>query len=141
MTDIHESKVRSYNMSKIKSKNTKPEMLVRRFLYSSGLRYRIHQNHLAGSPDLVLNKFKTLIFVNGCFWHGHSNCKRAALPKTRTEWWRNKISKNIQRDQKARLDLSKLGWKIFTVWECGLSVKKRKETLTNLLINIKKQYI
>ena len=91
MTDVHDSPTRSFNMSRIKGKNTKPEMLVRKFLFSKGFRYRLHVKNLPGNPDIVLPKYKTVIFVNGCFWHGHKGCRYFVLPKTRTEWWLQKI--------------------------------------------------
>lgn len=91
MTDVHSSKVRSYNMSQIKGKNTKPEILVRKFLFKKGFRYRINVQKLQGKPDVVLPKYKVVIFVNGCFWHGHEGCKYFVVPKTRTDWWLKKI--------------------------------------------------
>jgi len=87
MTDVHNKKTRSYNMSRIKGKNTKPEMLVRKFLHKNGYRYRLNYSKLPGKPDIVLPKYKTVIFINGCFWHGHKECKFFVVPKTRTEWW------------------------------------------------------
>ena len=91
MADVHTKEQRSYNMSRIKSKDTKPEMLVRRFLHANGFRYKLHEKNLPGKPDIVLPKYKTVIFVHGCFWHGHTGCKYYVVPKTRTEWWMNKI--------------------------------------------------
>ena len=99
MTDTLTTEKRSYLMSKIKGKDTKPEMIVRRYLHSHGFRYRLHVKSLPGSPDIVLKKYRTAIFINGCFWHGHENCLFSRLPKTRTEWWKIKISKNIKRDK------------------------------------------
>ncbi|RYZ18801.1 MAG: DNA mismatch endonuclease Vsr, partial [Chitinophagaceae bacterium] len=100
MADVHDKKTRSYNMSKIKGKNTKPEMLVRKFLHANGFRYRLHCKNLPGKPDIVLSKYKTVIFVHGCFWHGHEHCRYYVVPKTRTDWWLNKINRNIQNDKK-----------------------------------------
>lgn len=91
MSDVHSKEVRSYNMSQIKSKNTKPEILVRKFLFAKGLRFRLHDKNLPGKPDIVLKKYKTVIFVDGCFWHGHDKCKYFIIPKTRTDWWLEKI--------------------------------------------------
>lgn len=102
MADVHSKKVRSYNMSQIKGKNTKPEMLVRKYLFSEGFRYRLHDKKLLGKPDIVLPKYKTVIFVNGCFWHGHKNCKYFVIPKTRTEFWVSKIQTNIANDKKKK---------------------------------------
>ncbi len=94
MADVHDKKTRSYNMSRIRSKNTKPEIIIRKFLFSQGFRYRLHDKKLPGKPDIVLPRYETVIFVNGCFWHGHKNCKFFVLPKTRSEWWENKIKSN-----------------------------------------------
>ena len=100
MADVHTKAIRSYNMSRIKGKDTKPEMLVRRFLHANAFRYKLHDKSLPGKPDIVLPKYKTVIFVHGCFWHGHSNCKYFVVPKTRTDWWLNKINGNISNDTK-----------------------------------------
>jgi len=132
MADVHSKETRSYNMSQIKGKNTKPEMLVRRFLHGNGYRYKLHDKSLPGKPDIVLPKYKTVIFVNGCFWHGHKNCKYYLVPKTRTEWWLNKINGNIANDTKAISSLKKEGWKIITIWECDLKSAKVDETLNTL---------
>ena len=102
MADVHSKLIRSYNMSKIKGKDTKPELMVRKYLFSHGFRYRVNVNVLPGKPDIVLPKYKTAIFINGCFWHGHENCKFYVLPKTRTEWWKQKIDRNKQRDIEVR---------------------------------------
>jgi DNA mismatch endonuclease, patch repair protein len=133
MTDVHDTQTRSYNMSCIKGKNTKPEMLVRKFLFSSGFRYRLHVNKLPGRPDIVLPKFKTVIFVNGCFWHGHENCKYYVIPKTRTQWWLDKINSNKQKDGENFIHLSQAGWKIVTIFECELNRDKLNNTLNKLL--------
>ena len=101
MADVHSKEIRSYNMSQIKGKNTKPEMLVRKFLHTNGFRYRLHVKNLPGKPDIVLPKYKTVVFVHGCFWHGHAHCKYFVVPKTRTDWWLNKINSNITNDAKA----------------------------------------
>lgn len=133
MADVHTRGIRSYNMSQIKGKNTKPEMLVRKFLFANGFRYRLHDKTLPGKPDIVLPKYNTIIFVHGCFWHGHKNCKYFVVPKTRTEWWLNKINGNIVNDQKASKTLKKGGWKIIVIWECLLKPSKVEKTLTSLL--------
>lgn len=135
MTDVHEPEVRSYNMSRIRSKDTKPEMIVRRFLHKNGLRFRLHVKDLPGKPDIVLPKFKTVIFVNGCFWHGHQNCRYFVKPLTRNDYWIKKIEKNITRDDKAKKTLKELNWEIEIMWECQL--KKNSEHLENLLKNLK----
>jgi len=120
-------------MSRIAGKNTKPEMLVRKFLFANGFRYRLHKKNLPGKPDIVLPKYKTVIFVNGCFWHSHEGCKYYVIPKTRTEWWLNKLSNNKQRDIDNFSKLAVLGWKIITIFECELKAKKLNQTLINLL--------
>ena len=121
---IHEvSEQRSMNMSAIKSKNTKPEIKVRKVLHSMGYRFRLHRKDLPGSPDIVLPKYKTVIFVHGCFWHRHKNCKYASTPKTRQEFWEAKFRENINRDKLNQENLSSKGWKIIIVWECEIKDK------------------
>ena len=121
---IHEvSEQRSRNMSAIKSKNTKPEIKVRKVLHSMGYRFRLHRKDLPGSPDIVLPKYKTVIFVHGCFWHRHENCKYASTPKTRQEFWEAKFRENINRDKLNQENLSSNGWKIIIVWECEIKDK------------------
>jgi DNA mismatch endonuclease, patch repair protein len=136
MADVHDKATRSYNMSRIKGKDTKPEMLVRRFLHAQGFRYRLHVKNLPGKPDIVLPKYKTIIFIHGCFWHGHEGCKYYVVPKTRTEWWLNKINGNVENDKKATKALKKEGWKIITLWECDLKPTFIDKTLTSLLRKI-----
>ncbi|CAN5662751.1 hypothetical protein BH10BAC2_BH10BAC2_01930 [soil metagenome] len=133
MADVHSKETRSYNMSQIKGRNTKPEMLVRTFLHAQGFRYKLHDKSLPGKPDLVLPKYKTIIFIHGCFWHGHNGCKYYVVPKTRTAWWMNKINGNIANDKKAIKALKKDGWKIIIVWECDLRTVKVEKTLIKLL--------
>ncbi len=133
MADVHSKEVRSYNMSRIKGKNTKPEMLVRNFLHSYGFRYRLHVKDLPGKPDIVLPKYKTVIFVHGCFWHGHEGCKYYVVPKTKTEWWLNKINGNIDNDEKALSSLQNMGWKIITIWSCQLKPTVMGKYLEQLL--------
>lgn len=136
MADVHDQATRSYNMIKIKGANTKPEMLVRTWLHANGFRYRLHRKDLPGKPDLTLSKYRTVLFVNGCFWHGHEDCRYFVLPKTRTDWWKNKIENTVKRDQKALNDLNALGWYSLIVWECELKKDKRDVTLHNLLSEI-----
>ena len=119
-------------MSHVRSKNTKPEMIVRRFLFSHGFRFRIHVNTLPGKPDIVLRKYKTVIFVNGCFWHGHENCRIYSFPKTNVEFWRKKIERNKERDKKEQCQLAAMGWHCITIWECQLKPKVRIQTLESL---------
>ncbi len=133
MSDVHTIEVRSYNMSRIKSKNTKPELLLRKYLFKLGYRYRIHNVNLAGKPDLVFKKFKTVIFVNGCFWHGHENCRFFILPKTRAEWWTAKINKTKDNDLKNKQILLENGWKVITVFECELKPKLFDSTISRIV--------
>jgi DNA mismatch endonuclease (patch repair protein) len=132
MADVHSEKVRSYNMSRIKAKNTKPEVLVRKFLHNKGLRFRLHPAGMPGKPDVVLPKYKTVIFVHGCFWHGHAGCRYFVVPKTRTEFWTEKIRSNQIRDEKATHELTAAGWRVITVWECELKPTLREQTLNRL---------
>ena len=125
-------------MSRIKGKDTKPEILVRKFLFSQGFRYRLHDKKLPGRPDIILPKYKTVIFIHGCFWHGHENCKYSALPKTRKEWWQRKIETNRINDQKSLVLLKKDGWSVITIWTCQLKSNQIKETLSHLLSLISK---
>jgi DNA mismatch endonuclease (patch repair protein) len=136
MSDTHSKEVRSYNMSKIRSKDTKPELLVRKFLHKNGFRYRLHVKKLIGKPDIVLPKYRTIIFVHGCFWHGHDGCRYYVIPKTRTEWWQNKILANKLRDATHRYDLEMKGWRIIDVWECDLKKDKIVTSLSNLMAKI-----
>lgn len=133
MADVHDKKTRSYNMSRIRATNTKPEMLVRRFLHGQGFRYKLHDKKLPGKPDIVLPKYRTVIFIHGCFWHGHNKCKYFVVPKTRTDWWLNKINTNKTNDTKAVKALKKTGWKIINIWECDLKSTKMQKTLPTLL--------
>jgi DNA mismatch endonuclease (patch repair protein) len=132
MADVHDKKTRSYNMSRIRAKDTKPEMLVRKFLHSQGFRYRLHVKDLPGKPDIVLPKYKTVIFVHGCFWHGHKGCKYFVVPKTRTEWWLEKINKNICNDIRAIKYLKKERWRIINLWECDLKANKVEKIFAKL---------
>lgn len=132
MADVHSPSQRSYNMSRIKGKDTKPELLVRKFLFSKGFRYRVNDKRLPGKPDIVLPKYKTVIFVNGCFWHGHENCKYFKLPKTRKAWWKAKIDRNRLNETKNFSFLKKEGWKVIRIWTCELK-ERREKTLDALL--------
>lgn len=136
MTDVHNKNTRSYNMSQIRSEHTKPEILVRKYLFSKGFRYRLHDTKLPGKPDITLPKFRTVIFVNGCFWHGHSGCKYFVVPATRTKWWVDKINKTRLRDEQSRIELEKLGWNVVTVWECSLK-QNQEQSLKIILDSIK----
>lgn len=131
MADRITPEERSRNMSAIKSKDTTPEELVRKYLFSHGFRYRKNVKTLPGSPDIVLPKYKTVIFVNGCFWHKH-NCKRFRWPKSNTDFWREKITKNVERDARNIEALEKAGWEVLTVWEC--EIKESKDDVMNEII-------
>jgi DNA mismatch endonuclease (patch repair protein) len=137
MADVHSKETRSFNMSRIRSKDTKPELLVRKFLFAKGFRYKLHDKSLPGKPDIVLPKYKTLIFIHGCFWHGHEGCRYFVVPKTRTEWWLNKINANKYKDKSAEISLVDSGWKILTVWECDLKKHNIENTLNNLATQLK----
>lgn len=119
MADVVDSATRSRMMAGIQGKNTKPELLVRKYLHGRGLRYRLHAKELPGKPDLVFPKYRVAVFVHGCFWHGH-NCHLFKLPATRTEFWKNKISANTKRDIRVRRQLVASGWRVAVVWECAL---------------------
>lgn len=134
MADVHNKETRSFNMSRIRSQDTKPEMLIRKFLFANGFRYRIHVKSLQGKPDIVLPKYKTIIFINGCFWHGHSGCKYFVVPKTRTEFWLSKIQKNISNDLLNHNNLEVLGYKVIIIWECDV---KNKSIFDSLVQKIK----
>ena len=137
--DVHSRETRSYNMSRIRSKNTKPEEKVRKYLFSKGFRYRKNDKRLPGTPDIVLTKYKIVIFINGCFWHGHSDCRYFVMPKTNTEFWYNKINSNIERDQKQLQQLNEMGWNIIVVWECQLKPSRINQTLSDLEKMIREQ--
>ena len=124
-------------MSKIKSRNTKPEMIVRRYLHKSGLRFSLHNSKLPGSPDIVFKSRKVIVFVNGCFWHGHMNCSKFKIPLTNVEFWTNKILSNVERDRKNKKQLRQLGYRVFTVWQCQLNSKTQEKTLSGLVCKIK----
>ncbi len=123
---------RSRCMASVHSKNTKPEMLVRRYLFARGFRYRVNHPHLPGHPDIVMRKYRTVIFVNGCFWHGHKGCGIFLMPKTRTDFWNAKIERNKARDKEEQRQLALMGWHCVTVWECQLKPKVREATLQAL---------
>ena len=125
MSDIYSKRKRSEIMSKISGTETKPEILVRKYLFSKGFRYRKNDKRLPGKPDIVLPKYKTVIFVNGCFWHGH-HCRAGKLPETNKEFWKSKINSNIERDKRNQRELRKLGWKVIVIWQCELKNRKLK---------------
>jgi DNA mismatch endonuclease (patch repair protein) len=139
MADVFTKKQRSQLMSRIRSVNTRPELLLRRYLFSKGFRYRIHQRSLPGNPDLVLKKYSCALFIHGCFWHGHTakSCTISRMPKSNVEFWRDKFTYNQMRDRKNQKNLKKAGWNIIIVWECQLRGKKKSATLQKLVDKIK----
>ena len=136
MADVHTPEQRSYNMSRIHSKNTKPEELVRKFLFSQGFPYRKNDAKLPRKPDIVLPKYKAVIFVNGCFWHGHEGCRYFVWPKNNAEFWKEKITGNIQRDKHNHQLLANQGWRVIEIWECQLMKSVVDNTLQNLVLHI-----
>ena len=135
MADNHTKEIRSMNMSHIKSTNTKPEEKVRKYLFSKGLRYRKNVRTLPGKPDIVLKKYKTVVFVNGCFWHKH-DCGRFVMPASNTEYWEKKISGNVERDKTNTALLEEQGWRVIVIWECQLKKKVIDENLERLYTEI-----
>ncbi|MDR1898072.1 MAG: DNA mismatch endonuclease Vsr [Prevotellaceae bacterium] len=137
MPDIYSKQKRSDIMSHISGKETKPEILVRKFLFANGFRFRKNVKELPGKPDIVLPKYKTAIFIHGCFWHGHT-CKRGTLPGTNIEFWKNKIGGNIERDKRDMVELEKRGWNVIVIWQCEIkNIKLQNERLAKLLSEIK----
>lgn len=133
MPDVMTPQQRHACMSHIRSKNTKPEQIVRQALWHNGFRYRLHVKELPGRPDIVLPKYKTVIFINGCFWHGHDGCKNFVVPKSNTSFWLHKICKNKERDMKDKSLLAANGWNVITVWECQLKNIVKEMTINALI--------
>jgi len=131
MADKHSKETRSYNMSRIRGKDTKPEEIVRKYLFAKGFRYRKNDSRLPGKPDIVLPKYKTVIFVNGCFWHGHNGCKYFVWPQNNADFWKTKINGNILRDQVNQNLLTQKGWRVLVIWECELKKACLNKTLQN----------
>ena len=135
--DVHNKETRSYNMSRIKGRKTTPEEIIAKYLFSQGFRYRRNVKKLPGTPDIVLKKYKTVIFVNGCFWHMHEGCKYFVWPKDNSEFWKNKLLANKERDEKEKKEIEELGWKVIVVWECQLKKAERERTLNWLVEKIR----
>lgn len=135
MADSLSPEKRSWNMSRIKNKNTSIEIKVRQYLFSKGFRYRVNVKNLVGKPDIVLKKYNTVIFIHGCFWHRHENCKDATTPKTRTDFWLDKFKKNIDNDIAHALALQSSGWKVVTLWQCEIE-KDFDKTMERLIARI-----
>ena len=138
--DVHDKKTRSYNMSRIKGKNTKPEEIVRKYLFAKGFRYRINDKRLPGTPDIVLPKYQTVIFVNGCFWHGHEGCRYFVWPQNNADFWKSKIIANVERDRKKEAELNERGWNVIVIWECQLKPRSKDNTLESLVKELEKNH-
>lgn len=132
MVDTVEPKVRSRIMSRIRGKNTKPEMAVRRFLHRAGLRFRLHRRDLPGTPDIVLPRFRAVVFVHGCFWHRHRRCKRATIPSSNRSYWLPKLRENMTRDRRQRAELEEKGWHVHIVWECEVGEQRLVDLLREI---------
>ena len=141
MSNFQTSPQRHANMAAIHGKDTKPEMVVRRYLWGHGFRYRLNHPRLPGKPDIVMRKYRTCIFVNGCFWHGHEGCRYYTIPKTNTEFWVNKVKRNKERDLKVQHELAAMGWHSITIWECELKPKVREKTLMSLVYTLNKIFL
>jgi DNA mismatch endonuclease (patch repair protein) len=137
MADTHDKATRSYNMSRVHNKDTKPEEVVRKYLFSQGFRYRKNDKRYPGHPDIVLPKYKTIVFIHGCFWHQHPGCKKATIPSSNVAFWKEKLTKNVERDKKEQDQLRSMGWKVLVVWECQLNKKVREDTLNKLVDDIR----
>ena len=137
MADVHTPEIRSYNMSRIRSRDTKPEEAARKYLFAQGFRYRKNVKALPGSPDIVLPKYKTCIFVNGCFWHKHEGCKHFVWPKNNAEFWKTKIEDNTKRDKVNYILLQQQGWHVIVIWECELKKKNIQETMNRIAKEIR----
>ena len=136
MSDKLTPEKRSWNMSRIKGKDTKIEVEVRKYLFSKGYRFRKNDKRYPGSPDIVLPKYNTVVFVHGCFWHLHEGCKYAIMPKSNVDFWKKKLYRNRERDEENHKKLEEMGWNVITVWECELKKDKREHTLKNLYAQI-----
>ena len=139
--DTLTSQQRHANMAAIHGKDTKPEMVVRRWLWGHGFRYRLNHPRLPGKPDIVMRKYRTCIFVNGCFWHGHEGCRYYTIPKTNTDFWVGKVRRNRERDLKVQHELAAMGWHSITIWECELKPVKREGTLKSLAYTLNKIFL
>ena len=134
MADVHTPEQRSYNMSRIKGRDTQPEKTLRSLLHKNGLRFRIHDKRLPGHPDIVLPKYRSVIFVHGCFWHRHPGCRYATVPETRSAFWKEKFSRNVERDRRNILLLEEAGWNPIVVWECEL--KKDPDSVLKKILTL-----
>ncbi len=133
MADNHSPEIRSYNMSRIRGKDTSIEMLVRRYLFAKGFRFRKNDKRYPGKPDIVLPKYKTVIFIHGCFWHRHPLCRFATTPRTNVEYWHNKFERNVTNDKKHCEELKSMGWHVIIIWECELKKGRFEETMARVM--------
>ena len=141
MSDVLNPQQRHRCMSHIRSKATKPEILVRKWLWAHGYRYRLNVKSVPGKPDIVMRKYRTAIFVNGCFWHGHEGCKQFVLPKTNTEFWQNKIEANLSRDQKNYDTLINAGWQVIVLWQCKLTKQELEPTMQSVAVSLNRNLL
>ncbi len=134
MPDVFTPAKRSWIMRQVRSRDTKPELVVRRYLHAHGFRFRLHRDDLPGKPDIVLPRYNTVVFVHGCFWHGHQGCKHSDVPTSNRQYWERKIGRNVTRDRRNARALRKLGWRVLTVWECAIKEERalRRRLLTPL---------
>jgi DNA mismatch endonuclease (patch repair protein) len=132
---------RHKNMAAIHSKNTKPELIVRRFLFAHGFRFRLNHPRLPGHPDIVLRRYATCVFVNGCFWHGHEGCSKFVMPKSNTAFWQAKIERNRERDQRNYDDLMSAGWQVIVIWECNLAKDKQENTMQQVALALNRKLL
>lgn len=139
--DVLSPQQRHKSMASVHSSNTKPEIIVRKYLWNNGFRYRRNDSRLPGHPDIVLRKYRTCIFVNGCFWHGHENCKYFKIPKTNVGFWTQKINRNRERDKQEQKKLAEMGWHVIVVWECELKTGRRAKTLASLAFTLNRIYL
>lgn len=135
--DVHSKEIRSYNMSKIRSENTKPEIKVRKYLFSKGFRYRKNDKRYPGKPDIVLPKYNTMVFINGCFWHMQIGCSDFSLPKTNTDFWKKKLENNKRRDENVVQQLQKMNWNVIVLWQCELKGENFDNTMEKLVKSLR----
>ena len=141
MTDRLTPEQRHKAMAANRGKDTKPEIIVRKYLWAHGFRYRLNHPRLPGKPDIVLRKYRTCVFVNGCFWHGHDDCAYYSMPKSNTDYWRKKIARNKERDKEVQQKLAAMGWHSVTVWECQLKPAEREKTLASLAFTLNRVFL
>ena len=141
MADNHTPELRSFNMARISGKDTSIEVKVRKYLFSKGYRFRKNDKRYPGKPDIVLPKYKTVIFIHGCFWHQHPFCRYATTPKTNVEFWHSKFERNVANDKKHYAELERMGWHVIVIWECELSKKCFEETMQRVIYELGTVYV